>query len=196
MGVSFTVPLAAMSLLSAAGLAAIILFSLVRAALLRQSIENAAERRREDFTALQQLKDDVDEQQRGTYERRSRRQRQIHNVEELKHRVATARADRLELVHELGEPGAGGRLFRAELTIDPAFLTDRADEVLVNPQIWKVHNVAEVWTADSHVASDAILRAFPVSSGIRVGALRGADGSAPAPASTAAATAQQMAVEA
>ncbi|WP_207484291.1 hypothetical protein [Arenibaculum pallidiluteum] len=175
MGNAFTLPLIVMSLLSTGGFVAVVAYGLVRAAMMRRAVDAASERRSEEAAALGGLKETLDEKNRMVAERRLQRQRAHERLEDLKRRMAAAKQDRIEFVHELSEPSPRDRLFRFELGIDRTFLEDRPDDCPFSPEIWRRRNVAEVWAPSAEAAAELLGKAFPPSTGVARGAMRGAE---------------------
>jgi len=166
LGNAFTIPLAVMSLLSVGGFVAVLAYGLVRAAMLRRALDLASQRRGEEAAALSDLKATLDDKNRVVAERRILRQRALERLDDLKRRMAAAKQDRIEFIHELSEPTTRDRLFRVELSLADGFLEDRPEDCIFSAEIWKRRNVAEVWAPTPEAAIELIAKAFPASTGV------------------------------
>ncbi len=185
---AFTIPLAVMSLISVGGFVAVLAYAMVRAAMLKRALDVAIERRSDEAAALAGLRETVAEKQRMANERRMVRQRNHERVEEVKQRIAAAKQDRVEFVHELNDPAPRDRLFRIDLSLERGFLEQRPEDVVFSPEIWKKRNVAEVLAQTPEQAMEFAMKAFPASTGVARGRLKVPGEGATAPVAAEAAS--------
>lgn len=80
-------------------------------------------------------------------------------IMQIQKTIATAAADSFQVIHEIGTPDAGARSFDIEIVLSEQAMTEGA--VKVNPKLWAVRNVAQVWAPDEREAVRAAGRAFP-----------------------------------
>lgn len=155
-----------MAVLSGFGLFGVLVLNVLRVMWLRNAIDKTAARRDDEAAALGVLRRELAEVQADVAQRRLRRQHQLNRVEEARRQLDRARGDRVEYVHEIGEPGRGLRAFRADLTLVPGFADERPEEIPFGRDLWKHRNVAEVWAVSLQAAAEHLARAFPPTSGI------------------------------
>jgi hypothetical protein len=161
-----TIPLAAMAVLAGFGLVCVLVFNVLRVMWLRNAIDKTTARRDDEAAALEVLRQELAEVQAEVARRRLRRQHQLNRVDEARRRLDRARGDRVEYVHEIGEPGHGLRAFRADLALVPGFADAKPEEVPFGRDLWKRRNVAEIWAASLQGAAGHLARAFPPASGV------------------------------
>jgi len=87
---------------------------------------------------------------------------------QLRKTLAAASADTFEIVHELGQPGAGLSRYEVEVVLSPAALGDGTVGLRTDPRLWQVRNVAHLWARTQREALEMAGRAFPARFGFVV----------------------------
>lgn len=157
-----------MTVLAAFGLFGVLVLNVLRAMWLRNAIDKTAARRDDEAAALGVLRREFAQAQADVGQRRLHRQNQLNRVEEAKQKLDRAKRDRVEFVHEIGEPGRGLRPFRADLSLAPGFAEEKPEEIPFNRDVWKHRNVADIWASSAQAAAEQASRAFPATSGVVV----------------------------
>ncbi|WP_207478032.1 SNF7 family protein [Arenibaculum pallidiluteum] len=93
--------------------------------------------------------------------------------EALQQEMTRQQSANFELVHEVGEPRPGARVFMAPIAVRPDFVHLPDQEVPFAREIWRHRNVAQVLAANEVDAKRFLATAFPRQSGL--------DPAAPAP---------------
>ena len=83
--------------------------------------------------------------------------------------IASVKASKVALVHELGDPESSALLFECDLRTTPDFARIEARRLLFAREIWGCRNVAHVWADTPDEATAAVGRAFNARSGLLAG---------------------------
>ena len=127
----------------------------------RATVDNRLSKAQEELKAIAVDRQKADKR----YEYLMRRR------ESLQQEIAQFETSNFELVHEIGEPRAGARIFTAPITVRPEFMQAEDRDVPFAREIWRHRNVAQVSTASELEAKRAIQAAFPPASGLAVAAV-------------------------
>ncbi len=83
--------------------------------------------------------------------------------------IASVKASKVALVHELGDPESSALLYECDLTTTPDFGRIEARRLLFAREIWGCRNVVHVWADTPDEAMAAVQRAFNTRSGLMAG---------------------------
>lgn len=100
--------------------------------------------------------------------------------------IKSFQADKLEMVHELGQPDGTNALFICELKTTPDFNRIDSRRLIFAREIWQHRNVAHVWAESADAALGHVQRAFHGRSGVVAGRIQPTETAAAEPAGTAA----------
>lgn len=98
---------------------------------------------------------------------------------EVQRRIKAAKADNYTIIHEMGEPSRGRRLYSCSLGLSAA-LTINGVSAKDSPLRMVRHHV-DVWASDEAEALDMVRRSFPVEAGFTPSKLTQAGAAAAAP---------------
>lgn len=94
--------------------------------------------------------------------------------------IASVKASKVALVHELGNPEGGALLFGCDLNTTPDFGRIDTRRLLFAREIWGCRNIVQVWADTPDEAMAAVHRAFNARSGLLAGRVQRAGGAAAA----------------
>jgi len=89
--------------------------------------------------------------------------------------IASVKASKVALVHELGDPESSALLFECDLRTTPDFSRIDARRLLFAREIWGYRNIVHVWADTPDEAMAAVGRAFNARSGLLAGRVQRAD---------------------
>ncbi|MCW2246038.1 TolA-binding protein [Azospirillum fermentarium] len=130
---------------------------------------------------LTRLRQRLDSLQRDARERQAAIDTAVADRQKVLALTQTLLSERIEMVHELGEPDAGAGLFLSPLQVRAD--ARRGNQALpFSRDIWQHNNMAHIWAANADAAFATVSRAFDVRKGIEPARPRRAE-AMPAPPS-------------
>lgn len=100
--------------------------------------------------------------------------------------IKSFQADKLEMVHELGQPDGSNALYICDLKTTPDFNRLDSRRLIFAREIWQHRNVAHVWAESADAALGHVQRAFHGRAGVVAGRIQSTENSTAEPADAAA----------
>ncbi len=175
----FNLNLFIFTILAAIGMVAVALVRQVRLVMGRNaaaSLEARNEKLKRRYDQLTKEHDALQEKIRGAEDEK---RMVLGQIQEFRRRAKLAAQDNFEIIHEVGEPNPGLRLFTGTLGL--GFTLTIAKTVSTESKLRGVRHTLEVWADNQPDALRAAKLAFPPDNGFIVNAVQPAGQPKPAP---------------
>lgn len=141
--------------------------------------------------ALEELRRQLGVAEDGETRRQTELARLANDRARVEGLIKSFQADKLEMVHELGQPDGGNALYICELKTTPDFNRLDSRRLIFAREIWQHRNVAHVWAESADAALGHVQRAFHGRAGVVPGRILATDTTSEGPADTTAADAAE-----
>ncbi|TWB41712.1 hypothetical protein [Nitrospirillum pindoramense] len=173
----FSISLFVIALLGAVGMVAMVLFRQTLLYATRNAVAELEGRVDKARTAMDQAAKAHDQNlARGRDLAEERRMIQ-NQLAETHRRLLSAQSDNFELIHELGEAGAGRRLYTGSLALGPTLTVNQT--ATTHSHLRGCPHLVEVWADNQAEALRLARQAFPETAGFTLSMLQARDAASP-----------------